>query len=72
MLTLKELTEQERKMLDAIVKHGDHKGVAKAIGCAAGTSRVYTHNLYRRLGVKNMTLAAVWYVRQLHAKGSKK
>jgi DNA-binding NarL/FixJ family response regulator len=65
------LTEQQEKMLKALVRYGNHHAVAKAIGVKPGSARVYLHHLYQVIGVPNMTLAAVWYVRQTETKRRK-
>lgn len=64
------ITEREEKMLQLIVAGHRPKTIGPKIGLTQGSVRVYLHNLYGKLRVRDMTGAAVYYLTK-HKKGDK-
>lgn len=58
------LTEREIKMLDLVATGATSNEIAKKLKHTEGTMRVYLHNLYKKLKVRNKTEAAVWWLTQ--------
>ncbi|APV51550.1 hypothetical protein BWI17_18755 [Betaproteobacteria bacterium GR16-43] len=48
-------------MLELLSGGVDNKVIAKKMGYTEGTMRVYLHDLYRKIGVRNKTAAVVWH-----------
>src|SRR5258707_15149245 len=61
------LEMKERQMLELLTEGASTRVIAKRMGYSDGTVRVYLHNLYKKLGVKNRTEALLW---QLDRQGS--
>src|SRR5579862_861793 len=59
-----DLSERDRKMLHLLSLGSSGRVVAKKMGFSDGTTRVYLHTLYRKIGVDNKTAAVVWYFDQ--------
>jgi DNA-binding CsgD family transcriptional regulator len=59
-------TRSER-MLELLAEGASARVIAKKLGYSEGTMRVYLHNLYRAIGVRNKTEAVIWH---LHRKPS--
>jgi DNA-binding CsgD family transcriptional regulator len=57
-----ELTETEQKILELLVTGASSKAIAAQLGYKDGTTRVYLHALYKRIGVSNKTSAVTWYL----------
>lgn len=55
------LDEKSLRMLELLALGASTREMASRMGYVEGTVRVYLHNLYRKLGVKNKTGAVVWY-----------
>lgn len=55
------LDEKSLRMLELLSLGSSTREMASRMGYVEGTVRVYLHNLYRKLGVKNRTGAVVWY-----------
>jgi hypothetical protein len=51
-------------MLRLLAKGGSSKTIAAALGYKEGSTRVYLHELYKKLGVNNRTAALLWYLDQ--------
>lgn len=54
---------RSERMLELLAEGASARIIAKKLGYSEGTMRVYLHNLYRAIGVKNKTEAVIW---QLH------
>ncbi|HUL94889.1 MAG TPA: LuxR C-terminal-related transcriptional regulator [Usitatibacter sp.] len=55
------ISERDLRMLELLSLGTSGKEIAKRLGYRPGTTRVYLHDLYRKLGVANRTAAAAWY-----------
>lgn len=55
------LSERDLRMLDLLGKGDSSKAIAKKLGYRPGTTRVYLHDLYRKIGVPNKTSAVIWF-----------
>lgn len=62
-----DLELKEREMLELVAQGANTRGIAKKMGYTEGTVRVYLHNLYRKLGVKNRTEALLWQLEHARA-----
>jgi len=51
-----------RLMLELLSEGASARVVARKLGYSEGTTRVYLHNLYRQIGVRNKTEAVIWYL----------
>lgn len=49
-------------MLDLLAEGASARIVARKLGYSEGTTRVYLHNLYRAIGVRNKTEAVIWHL----------
>jgi DNA-binding NarL/FixJ family response regulator len=63
-MRINQLTDREVQMLKLLVEGRSSAYIAEKVGLTGGTTRVYLHDLYRRLGVENKTQAAVWYLKK--------
>lgn len=54
---------RSERMLELLAEGASARVIAKKLGYSEGTMRVYLHNLYRAIGVRNKTEAVIW---QLH------
>ena len=59
---LASLSNTDRKMLELLLKGASGRTIAQTLGYKDGTTRVYLHALYKRLGVRNKTNAVTWYI----------
>lgn len=55
---------KSRRMLELLADGASTRLVAKKMGYSPGTVRVYLHNLYKVLGVRNRTEAVIWYMNE--------
>lgn len=55
-----------RQMLELLAQGASARTVAKKMGYSEGTTRVYLHNLYKVLGVRNKTEAVIWLLNRRH------
>jgi DNA-binding CsgD family transcriptional regulator len=55
------LTERERRMLEMLARGATAHEIGRALGYTFGSTRVYLHFLYRKIGVKDKANAAVWF-----------
>ncbi len=62
------LSERDVRMLEQLATGGSSKAIAKKLGYRPGTTRVYLHDLYRKIGVPNKTSAVIWYFDRIKAK----
>ena len=51
-----------RQMLELLSEGASARVVARKLGYSEGTTRVYLHNLYKQIGVRNKTEAVIWYL----------
>ena len=58
---------RDRQMLDLLSKGASTETIARKMGYSSGTVRVYLHNLYRKLGVKNRTEAVIRHLNEARA-----
>ena len=56
------LSDTDRKLLELLVKGASGRLIAERLGYKEGTTRVYLHSLYKRIGVNNKTSAVTWYL----------
>jgi DNA-binding CsgD family transcriptional regulator len=54
---------RSERMLELLAEGASARVIAKKLGYSEGTMRVYLHNLYRAIGVRNKTEAVIW---QMH------
>jgi hypothetical protein len=54
-------------MLELLAEGASAREVAKKMGYSEGTTRVYLHNLYKLIGVRNKTEAAIWQLSRQRA-----
>jgi DNA-binding CsgD family transcriptional regulator len=66
--SLASLSNTDRKLLELILKGSSGRAIAQSLGYKEGTTRVYLHSLYKRIGVKSKTSAATWYLDATAAK----
>ncbi|MCA3064428.1 MAG: helix-turn-helix transcriptional regulator, partial [Rhodocyclaceae bacterium] len=60
--TIPPLSDTDRKMLELLLKGSSGRTIAQRLGYKEGTTRVYLHSLYKRIGVNNKTSAVTWYL----------
>jgi DNA-binding CsgD family transcriptional regulator len=53
---------RSERMLELLAEGASARVIAKKLGYSEGTMRVYLHNLYRLIGVKNKTEAVIWHM----------
>lgn len=53
---------RSERMLELLAEGASARVLAKKLGYSEGTMRVYLHNLYRAIGVKNKTEAVIWHL----------
>jgi hypothetical protein len=51
-------------MLELLAQGGSGRTIAATLGYREGSTRVYLHELYKKLGVNNKTAALLWYLEQ--------
>lgn len=61
------ISERDMRMLELLARGDSSKEIAKKLGYKPGTTRVYMHDLYRKLGVANRSAAAAWYFNRFKA-----
>jgi DNA-binding CsgD family transcriptional regulator len=61
------LEMKERQMLELLAEGASTRQIAKKMGYSDGTVRVYLHNLYRKIGVRNRTEALLWHLEQVRS-----
>ena len=61
------LTNTDKKLLELLIKGASGRVIAERLGYKEGTTRVYLHSLYKRIGVNNKTSAATWYLDMMAA-----
>ena len=61
------LDAKNERMLELLAEGASAREVAKKMGYSEGTTRVYLHNLYKAIGVRNKTEAAIWQLSRMRA-----
>lgn len=61
------LDAKNERMLELLAEGASAREVAKKMGYSEGTTRVYLHNLYKAIGVRNKTEAAIWQLSRTRA-----
>jgi DNA-binding CsgD family transcriptional regulator len=61
------IAARERQMLELLAQGASSRTIGKKVGLTEGTVRVYLHNLYKKIGVRNRTEALLWQLE--HARG---
>lgn len=61
------LDPRSERMLELLAEGASARILAKKLGYSEGTMRVYLHNLYRAIGVRNKTEAVIWHMRRTRA-----
>src|SRR5689334_19797122 len=64
-MKIRQIAEKDRRMLDLLSRGLSNAVIADKLGLKHGTTRVYLHSLYRRIGVASKTAAVVWYAEHL-------
>jgi len=59
------LDAKNERMLELLAEGASAREVAKKMGYSEGTTRVYLHNLYKAIGVRNKTEAAIWQLSRM-------
>jgi len=54
-------------MLELLAEGASARVIARKLGYSEGTTRVYLHNLYKQIGVRNKTEAVIWYLNRSRA-----
>lgn len=62
MKTTTAIDFKSQQMLDLLSQGATTRVVARKMGYSEGTIRVYLHNLYKRIGVRNKTEAVIWHL----------
>ena len=58
---------RSEQMLELLAQGASTRIVARKLGYSEGTMRVYLHNLYKVLGVRNKTEAVIWHMNRSRA-----
>jgi DNA-binding CsgD family transcriptional regulator len=61
------LDARSERMLDLLAEGASARVIAKKLGYSEGTMRVYLHNLYRAIGVRNKTEAVIWHLHRVRS-----
>ena len=61
------LSDTDKKLLELLIKGASGRVIAERLGYKEGTTRVYLHSLYKRIGVNNKTSAVTWYLDMMAA-----
>jgi DNA-binding CsgD family transcriptional regulator len=61
----RQIEEKDRRMLELLSRGLSNAVIAGKLGLKHGTTRVYLHALYRKIGVASKTAAVVWYAEHL-------
>jgi DNA-binding CsgD family transcriptional regulator len=61
---------KSERMLELLAEGASAREVAKKMGYSEGTTRVYLHNLYKLIGVRNKTEAAIWQLTRKRAEAA--
>ena len=57
-----DLDAKGRQLLELLAEGSSTRTIAKKMRYSEGTVRVYLHNVYRTIGVRNRTEAVLWYL----------
>lgn len=58
---------RSERMLELLAEGASARVIAKKLGYSEGTMRVYLHNLYRVIGVRNKTEAVIWHLHRVRS-----
>ena len=61
---------RSERMLELLAEGASARLIAKKLGYSEGTMRVYLHNLYRAIGVRNKTEAVIWHLHRVRQPAS--
>jgi DNA-binding CsgD family transcriptional regulator len=61
------LDAKNERMLELLAEGASAREVTRKMGYSEGTTRVYLHNLYKAIGVRNKTEAAIWQLSRSRA-----
>jgi DNA-binding CsgD family transcriptional regulator len=64
------LDAKNERMLELLAEGASAREVARKMGYSEGTTRVYLHNLYKAIGVRNKTEAAIWQLSRMRPAAS--
>ena len=64
------LDPRSERMLELLAEGASARVLAKKLGYSEGTMRVYLHNLYRAIGVRNKTEAVIWHLHRARTASS--
>lgn len=70
-MTTPTLTQQDERLLQQLASGATSRDIAKRVGLTNGTTRVYLHKVYKKIGVKNKTQAAIWWLQRKPPKKKK-
>jgi len=59
-----------QQMLELLAEGASARVVARKLGYSEGTTRVYLHNLYSAIGVRNKTEAVIWHLNRVRRQDS--
>jgi len=55
------LSDRERRIAGEVAQGCSNREIAEKLGITEGTVKVYLHNIYAKLGMKNRTELALWH-----------
>jgi DNA-binding CsgD family transcriptional regulator len=59
---------RSQQMLELLSQGASAQVIARKLGYSEGTMRVYLHNLYKVIGVRNKTEAVIWHLNRTQAR----
>ena len=63
------LTPRETEVLELVAKGGQNKVIAHRLGLSEHTVKLHIHRIITKVGVRNRTAAARWYLSRVAAQG---
>jgi DNA-binding CsgD family transcriptional regulator len=63
----KSIDARSQALLELLAQGASARIMARKLGYSEGTTRVYLHNLYKAIGVRNKTQAVIWHLGRAHA-----
>ncbi|PTR11643.1 helix-turn-helix transcriptional regulator [Cereibacter azotoformans] len=63
------LTRRETEVLDLVAKGGQNKVIAHRLGLSEHTVKLHIHRIITKVGVRNRTAAARWYLSRVAEQG---
>jgi DNA-binding CsgD family transcriptional regulator len=61
---------RSQQMLELLSQGASAQVIARKLGYSEGTMRVYLHNLYKVIGVRNKTEAVIWHLNRTRSESS--